>query len=85
MTCLFTVLGPRQHVFKSNDSKIIDLGQKGTTYYSSFSPFNSFFHCQWSPVLHNFELIRIWKVFQNNLRRLIFARIGFARIGFLVV
>ena len=28
MTCFFTVFGPRQHAFKNNDSKMIDLGQR---------------------------------------------------------
>ena len=33
MTCLFTVFGPRQHVFKNNDSKMTDLGQKGNNVF----------------------------------------------------
>ena len=36
-----------------------------------------FFHCAWSPVLHNFELIGTWKLFQNILSRLIITRINF--------
>ena len=33
MTCLFTFFGPRQHVFKNNDSKMIDLEQKGNNVF----------------------------------------------------
>ena len=33
MTYLFTVFAPRQHVFKNNDSKMIDLGQKGNNVF----------------------------------------------------
>ena len=77
MTRLFTVFGPRQNVFK-NDSKMIDLGQKGNYVFIIILVFLTVFcHCEKPPVLHNFELIRILKVFQNSLRRLIFGRIRF--------
>ena len=38
-------------------------------FISSFSLFNSFFHYESSLVLHNFELIGMWKVFQNTFSR----------------
>ena len=35
------------------------------------------FRSAWSPVLHNFELIGTYRVFQNTLSGLIFIRINF--------
>ena len=47
MTCLFTVFGPRQHVFKNNDSKMIDLGQKGNSVFIVVLVLLTvFFHCE---------------------------------------
>ena len=61
---------------------MIHLGQRGRNVFIVVLVFLTvFFHCEWSPVLHNFELIGVWKVFQNTLSRLTFERIDF--LGFL--
>ena len=47
---------------------MIDLGQRENIAFIVVLAFLTFFfHCEWSPVLHNFELIGIWKVLQNTL------------------
>ena len=47
MTSLFTVFGPRQHELKNNDSKMIDLGQKGNNVFIVALVFLTvFFHCE---------------------------------------
>ena len=47
MTCLFTIFGPEQQVFKNNGSKMIDLGQKGNNVFIVVSVFlTAFFHCE---------------------------------------
>ena len=47
MTFLFPVFGPRQHVFKDNDSKMIDLGPKGNdVFVVVLVLFTVFFHCE---------------------------------------
>ena len=43
IVCLFTVFGPRQHAFKNNDSKLIDLGQRGNNVFIVFLVFLIFF------------------------------------------
>ena len=57
---------------------MIDLGQRGDNIFIIALVFLTvFFHCEWSPVLHNFEYIGTWKVFQNIVGGLIIARINF--------
>ena len=47
MTCLFTIFGPKQQVFKNNGSKMIDLGQKGNNVFIVVSVFLTvFFHSE---------------------------------------
>ena len=78
MTCFFTAFRPRKHVFKNNDSKMTDLRQRGNNVFIVVLVFFTFFfHCEWSSVLHNFELTGIWRVFQNTISRLIFAMADF--------
>ena len=46
MTCLIDVFGPRQHVFKNNDFKMIDLGQEGNYVFIVVSVFLTVFYCE---------------------------------------
>ena len=79
MTFFFKVFGPGQHVFKNNNFKMIDFGQRGNNLFLVALVFLTFFfyYCEWPSELHNFELTETRKKFQNILSRLIFARIGF--------
>ena len=44
---------------------MIHLGQGGSNVFIAVLVFlTDLFHCEWSPVLHNFELIGVGKVFQ---------------------
>ena len=47
MTCIFTVFRPRQQVFKNNNSKMIDLRQKGNNeFIVVLVVLTVFFHCE---------------------------------------
>ena len=43
MTCFFKVFGPGQHVFKNNNFKMIDFGQRGNNLFLVALVFLTFF------------------------------------------